>query len=208
MNTTATFSSETSWSRRCSTETVFSIQGKETDIARDTSDTDPVGVSDASDVEYEPVTEPEDEGPVDDADTTENSDNDIIATQVIEVSVGDDGELQFADSERTSSYESDSEMDLYDYWNCAQCRAKNNNPLYRYCHKCFKVRKNFFPPRPKRKRNRDAKTDEIPRTLSQDSGVDSHLSQEPGDPAPAAPSRTYRKRRAPDPARSHKRPRP
>lgn len=53
--------------------------------------------------------------------------------------MGDDGELQFADSERTDSYESDSEMDLYDYWNCAQCHAKNNNPLYRYCHKCFQV---------------------------------------------------------------------
>ncbi|CAH0587171.1 unnamed protein product [Chrysodeixis includens] len=217
MNTTATFSSETSWSRRCSTETVFSIQGKETDIARDTSDTDPLGLSDASDVEYEPVTEPDDDGPVEDADTTENSDNDIIATKVIEVSVGDDGELQFADSERTSSYESDSEMDLYDYWNCAQCRAKNNNPLYRYCHKCFKVRKNFFPPRPKRKRNRDAKTDEIPRTLSQDSGVDSHMSQEPVEPEPESlppslaggsapsPTRTYRKRRAPAAERRHKR---
>lgn len=153
------------------------------DIARDTSDTEAADsdATDASDVEYEPVTEPEDIGPVDDNDTSANSDNDIIATKVIEVSVGDDGELQFADSERTDSHESDSEMDLYDYWNCAQCRAENNNPLYRYCHKCFQVRKNFFPPRPKRKRNRltdTDKTDEIPRTLSQDSGMDSPMSQE------------------------------
>ncbi|KAJ8723560.1 hypothetical protein PYW08_003472 [Mythimna loreyi] len=182
MNTTATFSSDHSWSRRCSTETVFSIQGKETDIARDTSDTEAADsdATDASDVEYEPVTEPDDDGPLDDDDTSANSDNDIIATRVVEVSVGDDGELQFADSERTDSHSSDSELDLHDYWNCAQCRAQNNNPLYRYCFKCFQVRKNFFPPRPKRKRNILTKTDEIeiPRTMSQDSGVDSPMSQE------------------------------
>ncbi|KAJ0183066.1 hypothetical protein K1T71_001042 [Dendrolimus kikuchii] len=176
MNTTAIFSSEHSWSRRSSTETVFSIQGKETDLAADTSDTE--GSVTGSNVEYEPVTEPEDDGPVDD-DTSAQSDNDIIATKVIEVSVGDDGELQLADSEQTDSYESDSEIDLHDYWYCAQCRAKNNNPLYRYCQKCFKVRKNFFPPRPKRKR-RDTRLDPevIPTTLSQDSGVETLNSQE------------------------------
>lgn len=155
------------------------------DIARDTSDTDAADsdATDASDVEYEPVTEPDDDGPLDEDDTSANSDHDIIATKVIEVSVGDDGELQFADSERTDSHESDSELDLYDYWNCAQCRATNNNPLYRYCYKCFQVRKNFFPPRPRRKRNILTKTSEIPRTLSQDSGVDSPMSQETDVPA-------------------------
>uniref|UniRef100_A0A2A4JJS1 RING-type domain-containing protein n=1 Tax=Heliothis virescens TaxID=7102 RepID=A0A2A4JJS1_HELVI len=148
------------------------------DIARDTSDTEAAtDATDASDVEYEPVTEPEDDGPLADDDTSANSDNDIIATKVIEVSVGDDGELQFADSERTDSHDSDSEMDLYDYWHCAQCRAENNNPLYRYCHKCFQVRKSFFPPRPRRKRRASPQA-EIPRTLSQDSGVDSPMSQE------------------------------
>ncbi|CAB3254249.1 unnamed protein product [Arctia plantaginis] len=191
MNTTATtFSSDHSWSRRCSTETVFSIQGKETDYARDTSDTEalPLGASDDSDVEYEPVTESEDEDklPVD-GDTSAQSDNEIISTKVIEVSVGDDGELQFADSEQTETYETDdSEMDLIDYWNCVQCHAENNNPLYRYCQKCFQVRKNFFPPRPKRKKNRETKTqndsptiDEIPRTLSQElEEIPNSLSQE------------------------------
>lgn len=63
----------------------------------------------------------------------------IIKTKVIEISVGDDGDIEFADSEHTGSGDSDSEMDLYDYWKCAQCRAENNNPLYRFCEKCFKV---------------------------------------------------------------------
>ncbi|CAG5002673.1 unnamed protein product [Parnassius apollo] len=191
MNTTASFSSEHSWSRRCSTETVYSLQGKETDFVRDTTDTESLDSDDERDVEYEPVTESEDDAPVT-CDSSGGSDNEIIATKVIEVSVRDDGDLVFADSEQTESNASDSEMDLHDYWYCAQCLAANNNPLYRYCEKCFKVRKNFFPPRPKRKHKRNFLEHESPRNdpeitkdvdsvaridsivhLSQDSGVES-----------------------------------
>ncbi|XP_045535914.1 E3 ubiquitin-protein ligase Mdm2 [Papilio machaon] len=149
------FSSEHSWSRRCSTETVFSIQGKETDIVRDTSDTEWASSEEERDVEYEPVTEPEDDAPLS-WESSSGSDNEIITTKVIEVSMRDDGDLVFADSEQTESNGSDSEIDLHDYWYCAQCLARNNNPLYRYCEKCFKVRKNFFPPRPKRKHKRNS----------------------------------------------------
>ncbi|CAK1541932.1 unnamed protein product [Leptosia nina] len=205
MNITASYSSEHSWSRRCSTETIFSIQGKETDFVRDTSDTE---FGSDADREFEPVTEPEVEGLLSGA-SSGHSDSEIISTKVIEVSVGDDGELQLADSEETTNDGSDTEIDLHDYWLCAQCRAENNNPLYRYCQKCFKVRKDFFPPRPKRKtrrhnrfetntsRPRSQQSDSapepapdslpeppsradqanaperVPRTLSQDSGVES-----------------------------------
>nr|XP_026488688.1 E3 ubiquitin-protein ligase Mdm2-like isoform X2 [Vanessa tameamea] len=159
-----------SWSRRCSTETIFSIQGRETDFVRDTSDTE--WGSDEQGVEFEPVTDTDE--PLA-GDSSELSENEIITTKVVEVVVGDDGELQLADSECTDS-SSDSELDLHDYWSCAHCRAPNNNPLYRYCQKCFNVRKNFFPPRPrpKRKHKRKASAEPAcPRTLSQDSGVDS-----------------------------------
>lgn len=59
------------------------------------------------------------------------------------MTVRDDGDLVFADSEQTEDDGSDidSEMDWYDFWKCAQCQADNNNPLYRYCEKCFKVMK-------------------------------------------------------------------
>ncbi|CAG4928786.1 unnamed protein product [Colias eurytheme] len=167
MNITASYSSEPSWSRRCSTETIFSIQGKETDFVRDTSDTE---LGSDAEREFEPATESEDDGPIG-CESSGQSDNEIITTKVIEVSVGDDGELQFADSEQTDSDGSDSEMDLYDYWLCAQCRAENNNPLYRYCEKCFKVRKNFFPPRPKRKSRRNNRLDTDLQTFSQESGI-------------------------------------
>ncbi|XP_046978137.1 E3 ubiquitin-protein ligase Mdm2-like isoform X3 [Vanessa cardui] len=159
-----------SWSRRCSTETIFSIQGRETDFVRDTSDTE--WGSDGQGVEFEPVTDTDE--PLA-GDSSELSENEIITTKVVEVVVGDDGELQLADAEGTDS-SSDSELDLHDYWSCAHCRAPNNNPLYRYCQKCFNVRKNFFPPRPRPKRKHKRKASEelaCPRTLSQDSGVDS-----------------------------------
>ncbi|XP_022124600.2 protein Mdm4-like [Pieris rapae] len=148
MNISASYSSEPSWSRRCSTETIFSIQGKETDFVRDTSDTDFV-----SDGEYEPITDTEDDG-LNSGNSSCQSDDDIITTKVLEVSVGDDGELQLADSEQTLTDDDDSEIDLHDYWLCAQCQTKNNNPRYRYCEKCFKVRRDFFPPRPKQKHRR------------------------------------------------------
>ncbi|XP_068633858.1 E3 ubiquitin-protein ligase Mdm2-like [Battus philenor] len=210
MDTTASYSSEPSWSRRCSTETVFSIQGKETDFVRDTSDTDTdtecVGSEDERDVEFEPVTEPEDDGPVS-CDSSGGSDNEIITTKVIEVSMRDDVDLVFADSEQTESNGSDSEIDLHDYWHCAQCHARNDNPCYRYCQKCFKVRKNFFPPRPKRKLKRNLLEnpsldpeintkdgDTVARLnsdnlalLSQDSGIDS-LGVTPGSSQDLSPS--------------------
>jgi hypothetical protein len=54
------------------------------------------------------------------------------------VSVGDEGDLQLADSEAGSCV-TDSELDLPAYWTCAQCHDTNDNATYRYCIKCFKV---------------------------------------------------------------------
>ncbi|CAG9132584.1 unnamed protein product [Plutella xylostella] len=138
MAAATSFASDYHWistgSRRNSIESVLSIQGRETDIVRDTSDTD--GFEEESGAEFEPVTEPEDDdGPVKDESSGE-SDN-IIKTRVISVCVRDDGDLVLADSEETSSG-SDAELALPDYWRCAQCGAQNNTPLYRYCQSCFK----------------------------------------------------------------------
>ncbi|CAH0720259.1 unnamed protein product, partial [Brenthis ino] len=171
MNTTVATYSEHVQSRRSSIETIYSIQGIETDFVRDTSDTEWYSGQE-EDVEYEPDTADESENK---APVSENSSGDeIIETKVIEVLVADDGELLMADSEHTVS-SSDSELDLHDYWNCAHCGAPNNNPRYRLCEKCFKVRKNFFPPRPKRKHKIKSKSEpeSLPRTFSQDSGVES-----------------------------------
>ncbi|CAH4037890.1 protein Mdm4-like [Pieris brassicae] len=170
MNVTASHSSEPSWSRRCSTETIFSIQGKETDFVRDTSDTDFF-----SEGEYEPITDTEDDG-LNSRNSSCQSDDDIITTKVLEVSVGDDGELQLADSEQTVTDDNDSEIDLHDYWLCAQCQTENNNPRYRYCEKCFKVRRDFFPPRPKRKNRRKNRLEtDILRPQSSNSDINAKI---------------------------------
>lgn len=142
----------------------------------DTSDTEMFG-SDESNLEYEPVTEPEDDRPAFD-DTSGDSEDEIIKTNRITVTMGDDGELEFADSEQTSSNESDSEIDLLGYDRCARCHSSEHNTFYRYCHDCFKAKKTFFPPRPKaRKRKAPENSDTIPRSSSQDSGFESLNSQ-------------------------------
>lgn len=147
---------ETSHSRRSSTETIFSVQGRETDFARDTSDSEALP-DDESGVEYEPVTETEGEAPIDD-NTSSASDDDIIQTKVVEVLVGDDKDVQFADSEsanRTDSYESDTELHMkMTYHRCVKCKVASINPVYMYCRKCYHIRKSFFPPMPRRKRRR------------------------------------------------------
>ncbi|XP_028161188.1 E3 ubiquitin-protein ligase Mdm2-like [Ostrinia furnacalis] len=173
MNTTASFPSEPSWSRRCSTETVFSIQGQETDIVQDSSDSE---LDSDEDVEYEPYTASEEEAPISEA-TSGQSDAELISTTVVSVAARDD-DLQLADSE-TGSAASEAEGQLPAYRSCARCRAANHNTRYRYCDKCFTLRKNFFPPRPRRKLKRETSSQEVVTlALSQDSGIESLNSQE------------------------------
>ncbi|CAG9787981.1 unnamed protein product [Diatraea saccharalis] len=148
------------------------------DFVQDSSDTE-LGSDDDKDLEYEPVTESEEEAPIS-ADSSGQTDNEVRGGLVGAGGAGDSSspdELQLADSE-AGSYVSDSELDLPAYWTCARCHTANDNTRYRYCHKCFKTRKNFFPPRPRRKDKRLASNQEGSQTLSQDSGVESHFSQE------------------------------
>ncbi|XP_037296243.1 E3 ubiquitin-protein ligase Mdm2 isoform X2 [Manduca sexta] len=120
-------------------------------IARDTSDTEPFE-TDGEGIEYEPVTASEHEAPIEE--TSAASEDEIIKTEVIEVAIGDDGDLQLADSEFTDQNESDTVYRRHVYLRCAHCDGKNTNPVYRYCYKCFIMRKNFFPPRPRRNRKK------------------------------------------------------
>ncbi|XP_001663589.2 E3 ubiquitin-protein ligase Mdm2 isoform X1 [Aedes aegypti] len=58
-----------------------------------------------------------------------------------------------ADTEESDSQSSyDSDFSPADYWKCVKCNNKQNNPMYRYCERCYQVRKSLFPPRPKQKR--------------------------------------------------------
>lgn len=45
-----------------------------------------------------------------------------------------------ADTEESESdAPSDPELGLADYWTCIQCKNQKNNPLYRFCEKCYQV---------------------------------------------------------------------
>jgi len=61
----------------------------------------------------------------------------------------------FADTEESDDPEvDDPELSKADYWKCVKCKNEQNNPLYRYCEKCYQVRKSHFPPRPRTRKDR------------------------------------------------------
>lgn len=43
-----------------------------------------------------------------------------------------------ADTEESDA-PTDPELGRADYWTCIKCRNQKNNPMYRYCEKCFQV---------------------------------------------------------------------
>lgn len=49
-----------------------------------------------------------------------------------------------ADTEDDTDGSVDLELGQADYWKCVKCNNKQNNPLYRYCEKCYQVRNSFF----------------------------------------------------------------
>lgn len=56
----------------------------------------------------------------------------------------DDDEFILADTEEDSDGSIDLELSHADYWHCVKCNNKKNNPMYRYCERCFRVRRHFI----------------------------------------------------------------
>ncbi|XP_026481101.1 E3 ubiquitin-protein ligase Mdm2-like [Ctenocephalides felis] len=193
------------------TESVYSVQGQETEFCRDTSDTDSsdswssysVDVGDIlMRVEYEVDSDcdKEEKFVFGDGDASSSGTEGVVetATDLLVAAICDSDLAIWADTEDSKSgYSTDSELGRADFWTCIQCKSKNNNPLFRYCEKCYQTRKNFFPPRPKgRKKKRslagkyesqrncsttaeeDAPENQFSRIQSQDSGIATSLSQE------------------------------
>lgn len=44
-----------------------------------------------------------------------------------------------ADTEDDTDGSIDLELGQADYWKCIKCNNKQNNPLYRFCEKCYQV---------------------------------------------------------------------
>lgn len=48
-------------------------------------------------------------------------------------------ELALADTEESDA-PTDPELGRADYWTCVKCKNRQNNPMYRYCEKCYQVK--------------------------------------------------------------------
>lgn len=48
-----------------------------------------------------------------------------------------------ADTEQSDA-PTDPELGRADYWTCIKCKNRKNNPLYRFCEKCFQVNYCFY----------------------------------------------------------------
>ena len=51
----------------------------------------------------------------------------------------DSDEFILADTEDDTDGSVDLELGQADYWKCVKCNNRQNNPLYRYCEKCYQV---------------------------------------------------------------------
>nr|CAD7423333.1 unnamed protein product [Timema monikensis] len=151
-------------------ESIHSVQEKETDFAHDTSDLSSHtelsddGAVGQNQVEYEVVTASEDGIPEISSESDDALELCVAATAAI---VQNNSDL--ADTSGDDSPSGDPELSLADYWTCCMCKTKKNNPMYRYCEKCFRLRKNFCPPRPSRLKKRTARNKRLKQKLTKSS---------------------------------------
>ncbi|VEN55661.1 unnamed protein product [Callosobruchus maculatus] len=161
--------SESSKASEEDTESVYSLQGRETDVVKDTTDTDSKSDDEHGDefvIEYEVASLTES-----DNESNSSSGSELVAADMILAAAAAaicDSSLEtwITDVEESdnSSLEEPSPVGTKGFSTCAQCRARNDNPMYRYCEQCFQDRKRFFPPRPrgKAKRTKKKKQEETP----------------------------------------------
>ncbi|XP_018571357.1 uncharacterized protein LOC108911025 isoform X2 [Anoplophora glabripennis] len=202
--------SESSKASEEDTESVYSLQDRETDVVRDTSDTDSKsGCSDAEEYEvhyeeYDVASLSGSENGFSQSNSSSDSEASMMLAAAAAVICDTSLENWITDCEDSdnSSLEELSFKEV-DFSTCIQCKSDNNNPLYRYCEKCFqtcrqckmrktfkcfplcvycyKDRKKFYPPRPKRnKKSRKDKQKEPPVKLDVLRTCLNNLSQDSG----------------------------
>ncbi|XP_017786094.1 PREDICTED: E3 ubiquitin-protein ligase Mdm2-like [Nicrophorus vespilloides] len=142
--------SESSADSQDDTESVYSVQGKETDLAQDTSDTE--SKSDCSSVsvdlevelvEFDVASLSDDEFPMASGYSSSGTDDwkaaeGALAAVLCDSSLeawGTDHEM----SEDGSSVEKQKKEATTGHWICVQCKSKNDNQPFRYCERCFQI---------------------------------------------------------------------
>lgn len=68
----------------------------------------------------------------------------VIARAIFSSSSSDEFEILADDADtEESDAPTDPELGRADYWTCIKCKNQKNNPLYRFCEKCFQVNPSF-----------------------------------------------------------------
>ncbi|KAJ8683115.1 hypothetical protein QAD02_018907, partial [Eretmocerus hayati] len=144
-------------------ESIYTVQGYETEYARDTSDTSThpwasssSGEDSDSDVsvhvEYELDSRSESDNPFAINSSSSEPEN-ILAVEFLPFCESE-GLADDSDASRSSN---DSNVRRAAYQSCIQCKKLNTNPSFRYCEKCYQLRKTNFPRDPPRRRSRARK---------------------------------------------------
>lgn len=139
-------------------ESVYSCQGYETALCRNTEFEDTEESAESEFEEYELASDD------DDQEQEHSDDNDSVIEDVevalLAMHALDEDELEedfWADDSDDSDVEEQSTDDdpelSSERWDCLTCGIKNK-PFVRYCGKCWQLRKNWLPERPKKKRRK------------------------------------------------------
>lgn len=137
-------------------ESVYSVQGYETALCRNTEfeeSEDEEEVDSETFEEYEIAS--------DDARVEEYSDDNDSVIEDVEVAavlavhaLYQDEEDFWADDSDTDDQSIDNDPELIaERWDCLSCGLKNK-PFVRYCGKCWQLRKNWLPDRPKKRKRK------------------------------------------------------
>lgn len=62
-----------------------------------------------------------------------------VARAMFDTSSSDMNDLCFLADTEESDGPMDVELGRADYWTCVKCKNRQNNPMYRYCEKCYQV---------------------------------------------------------------------
>uniref|UniRef100_A0AAR5QEK5 RING-type domain-containing protein n=1 Tax=Dendroctonus ponderosae TaxID=77166 RepID=A0AAR5QEK5_DENPD len=137
------------------TESVSSIQEKETDYVNDASEPESQTSVQSSTDEYEVEVAYEVESNGNSSDIS-SPESDMMVAVAAAMICNKPLDAWLTDAEASYSDSSTSLDEIafrrQEFTTCLLCKTKNPNPLYRYCEQCFQERKTLLPARPVQKR--------------------------------------------------------
>ncbi|GLV31832.1 hypothetical protein CBL_07592 [Carabus blaptoides fortunei] len=146
--------SESSPSEDEGSESVDSIQDRETDYCRDTSDTDSKSEESDMSVEYEIVSSSDNDDHLI-ADRSSSGEGVLIAASAVAASIVNESDIELWATEDDDNDETDSAnsligAQLFNCQTCRMCKVRKTVSCFNLCSHCYQIRKTAYPPRPRR----------------------------------------------------------